>query len=98
MGIGDKVKHATEDLKGKVKEATGKVTDNDDLRDGGQADQAEAHAEHAADRAGETVENAGQQVKGKAREVAGAVTDDEGQQVKGKAEQFGAKAKQQLNR
>ena len=98
VGVGDKAKHATEDLKGKAKEAAGKATDNDDLRAEGQADQGEAHAKQAADKAKDTVSNAGQQAKGKAEEVAGAVTDDEGQQAKGKAEQMAAKAKQHLNK
>lgn len=98
MGVDDKMKHAAENAKGKAKEATGKVTGNDDLRDEGRADQAEAHAEHAADKAKDTVSNAGRQAEGKAREVVGAVTDDEGQQAKGKAEQLAAKAKQHLNK
>lgn len=98
MSTGDKAKHAAEKLKGKAKEATGTVTGNDDLRAEGQADQAEAQAKHAADKAKDTVQNAGQQAKGKAREVAGAVTDDEGQQAKGKVEQLSAKAKQHLNK
>ncbi|GAA1986230.1 CsbD family protein [Catenulispora subtropica] len=98
MGVGDKMKHAAEDLKGKTKEATGKVTGNDELRDEGRYDQDEAHAKHAADKAKDTVENAGRQAKGKVREVAGAVTDDEGQEVKGKAEQEAAKVKQHLNK
>lgn len=98
MSVGDKMKHAAEDLKGKAKEAAGKATDNDDLRAEGRADQDEAHAKRAADKAKDTVENVGQQAKGKAEEVAGAVTDDESQEAKGKAEQLAGKAKQHFNK
>lgn len=98
MGIGDKVKHTAKDAKGKAKEATGSVTGNEDLRTEGQAEQAEAHVQHAADKAKDTVGNVGQEAKGKAKQVTGAVTDDEGKEAKGKAEQVAARAKQHLNK
>ncbi|NUP51951.1 MAG: CsbD family protein [Catenulispora sp.] len=98
MSVGDKMKHTAEDLKGKAKEATGKVTGNDDLRAEGRADQDEAEAKRAADKAKDSAKNLGQEAKGKAREVAGAVTDDESQEAKGKAEQVAAHTKQHLNK
>jgi uncharacterized protein YjbJ (UPF0337 family) len=39
MGIADKAKNAAEDAIGKVKEAVGDVTGNDDLKAEGQKDQ-----------------------------------------------------------
>lgn len=98
MSVGDKAKHAAEDAKGKIKEAAGRTTGNDRMEAEGQADQGEAHAKHAADKAKDSVKNAGQEAKGKVREVAGAVTDDEGAEAKGKVEQLSARAKQHLNK
>lgn len=54
MGIGDKIRNAMEDGKGKVKEATGKVTDNDRLEAEGKADQAKSSTKQA----GENVKDA----------------------------------------
>jgi uncharacterized protein YjbJ (UPF0337 family) len=42
MGTQDKARNAGEDLKGKAKEATGKVTDNESLEAEGKQDQAAA--------------------------------------------------------
>ncbi|GAA2067667.1 hypothetical protein GCM10009839_94230 [Catenulispora yoronensis] len=98
MGIADKVKHTAEDLKGKAKETVGKVTNNDDLRAEGQADQDEAQAKHAADKAKDSAENLGQKAKGKVEEVAGAVTGDDRQEAKGKGEQVAADVKQKFNK
>ena len=42
MGLGDKNKNAAENASGKVKEATGKATDNERLEGEGKADQAKA--------------------------------------------------------
>ena len=49
MTMGDKIKHAGEEAVGKVKEATGKLTDNESLEARGQADQAEANVKQAGD-------------------------------------------------
>ncbi len=42
MGVEDKASNTFKDTKGKVKESTGKATDNEDLESEGKADQAEA--------------------------------------------------------
>ena len=42
MGAMDKAKNLGEDLKGKAKEAAGKVSDNEQLEAEGQGDQAQA--------------------------------------------------------
>lgn len=42
MGAEDKASNKFKDLKGNVKEGTGKATDNEDLENEGKADQAEA--------------------------------------------------------
>ena len=54
MGLDDKISHAAEDAKGKVKEGVGKATDNERLEAEGQADQAGAHVK----KAGENVKDA----------------------------------------
>jgi uncharacterized protein YjbJ (UPF0337 family) len=42
MGVDDRMENTGEDLKGKVKEAAGKVTDNERLEAEGKMDQAKA--------------------------------------------------------
>lgn len=49
MGLGDKIKNAAEDAKGKVKEATGSVTNNESLEAEGKAEQAAASAKKAGE-------------------------------------------------
>ncbi len=56
MGIGDKASNSFEDAKGKVKEQTGRATDDEELEAEGRADQVEAsvkdgveHLKDAAD-------------------------------------------------
>jgi uncharacterized protein YjbJ (UPF0337 family) len=49
MGIGDKAKHAAEDVSGHMKEAAGKMTDNEKLEAEGKMDQAKADVKKAGD-------------------------------------------------
>jgi len=51
MGLDDKIEHAAEEAKGKVKEGVGNATDNDRLKAEGQADQASANIKQAGDKA-----------------------------------------------
>ncbi|MFC0624509.1 CsbD family protein [Kribbella deserti] len=51
MGIGDKLKNAAEGAKGKVKEATGDATDNQDLQAEGEMDQTKADLKQAGEKA-----------------------------------------------
>jgi uncharacterized protein YjbJ (UPF0337 family) len=51
MGMGDKIKHAGEEAKGKVKEATGKATGNRTMQAEGKGDQAAADVKRAGDKA-----------------------------------------------
>ena len=53
----DKVHNAAEDLKGKVKEGVGKLTDNERLEAEGQADQASASAEQAGEKVKDAFKN-----------------------------------------
>ena len=53
MGFGDKVEHLGEELKGKAKEAAGKITDKPDLEAEGQAEQASADVKQAGDKFGD---------------------------------------------
>jgi uncharacterized protein YjbJ (UPF0337 family) len=59
MGLDDKVKHHTDDAKGKAKEATGAVTGNDSLKAEGKDDQGQAKAKEA----GRHAKEAGKQAK-----------------------------------
>ena len=49
MGIDDKARNAAQDLKGKVKEGVGKLTDNESLEAEGKLDQASASAKKAGE-------------------------------------------------
>ncbi|MEV4686639.1 CsbD family protein [Microbacterium sp. LWH3-1.2] len=49
MGLDDDIKHNAEDMKGKVKETVGDVTDNEKLQAEGVADQASAKMKKAGD-------------------------------------------------
>ena len=49
MTMGDKIKHAGEEAVGKVKEAGGKATGDQDLQAEGQGDQAKANVKQAGD-------------------------------------------------
>ena len=57
MGIGDKIQNAAQDAAGKVKEATGKVTDNERLEAEGQADQVAADAKQAGEKVKDVFKN-----------------------------------------
>jgi uncharacterized protein YjbJ (UPF0337 family) len=50
MGIGDKISNKAEELKGKLKEATGKATGDEDLEAEGKVDQAEGKIKQAAEK------------------------------------------------
>ena len=54
MSASDKSENASEDLKGKTKEAAGKATDNEELEAEGKTDQAKADLK----KAGENVKDA----------------------------------------
>jgi uncharacterized protein YjbJ (UPF0337 family) len=60
MAAEDKAAHKVTELKGKAKEAAGDVTDDQDLKAEGQADQAEGKVEQAGDK----VKDAGAKIKG----------------------------------
>jgi len=49
MSAADKIKNAAQGLTGKAKEAAGKVTGNEELQVGGQADQNKADAKKAGE-------------------------------------------------
>lgn len=57
MGLSDKAQHKAEDLAGKAKEATGKVTDNESLEAEGQADQDKAALKSAGDKIKDAVQD-----------------------------------------
>ena len=59
MATTDKASNKAQDIKGKVKEAAGKATGNDNLRSKGKADQAKSSLKDA----GEKVKDAGRKVK-----------------------------------
>ncbi len=49
MGIGDKISNAAQDAKGKIKEATGDATDNEQMQAEGHADQTEASVKQSGE-------------------------------------------------
>ncbi|MDT0165901.1 CsbD family protein [Actinotalea sp. AC32] len=49
MGMDDKIKHAAQEASGKVKEAAGSATNNEELRAEGEADQTKADLKQAGD-------------------------------------------------
>lgn len=61
MGIGDKAQNKAQDLGGKAKEAAGKATDDEDLKNEGKGDQVQS----AVKDAGEKVKDAASTVKDK---------------------------------
>jgi uncharacterized protein YjbJ (UPF0337 family) len=63
MGTKDRASNNAQDAKGRVKEATGSITGNDELKNKGKTDQAKAG-----------VKNAGEDVKDAAHNVKDAVT------------------------
>lgn len=50
MGLGDKIKHASEKAGGKGKEAAGEVTGNDRLKAEGKTEQFKAEVKQATDK------------------------------------------------
>ena len=50
MGLGDKIENAKDDLVGKAKEGTGKVTDNERLEAEGKADQTKSDLKQAGEK------------------------------------------------
>jgi len=50
MGLDDKISNAAQDAKGKVKETTGKATDDERLEAEGKADQASADLKQAGEK------------------------------------------------
>lgn len=50
MGLDDKIKNAAEEAKGKVKEAAGDATDNEELEAEGKSDQAKANLKQAGEK------------------------------------------------
>ena len=55
MGFDDKVDNKSEELKGRAKEAVGSVTDDDELKNEGRADQAESSVKQAGEKAKDAV-------------------------------------------
>jgi uncharacterized protein YjbJ (UPF0337 family) len=55
MTMGDKIKHAAEEVGGKLKEGAGNVTGNQQMEAEGQGDQASAHVKQAGDKAKDAV-------------------------------------------
>jgi uncharacterized protein YjbJ (UPF0337 family) len=49
MGTGDDMKHGAEEMKGKVKESVGDMTDNERLQAEGKMDQTKANLKQAGD-------------------------------------------------
>ena len=57
MGLDDKIEHAAEEAKGKVKEGAGRASGNERLEAEGQAGQASANVKQAGDKAKDAVDD-----------------------------------------
>ena len=57
MGLGDKIENMKDDLVGKGKEGTGKVTDNERLEAEGRGDQTAADAKQAGEKVKDVFKN-----------------------------------------
>lgn len=57
MGLDDKLNNSKDDLLGKAKEATGKVTDNERLEAEGKGDQSAADAKQAGEKIKDVFKN-----------------------------------------
>lgn len=57
MGLDDKLEHAAEEAKGKVKEGVGRATDDERLEAEGRGDQASANVKQAGDKAADAVDD-----------------------------------------
>jgi uncharacterized protein YjbJ (UPF0337 family) len=58
VGTGDKIDNQAEVLKGKVKEAAGRTTDDPELEVEGQGDQAKGHVKQAGEKVKDAVKDA----------------------------------------
>jgi uncharacterized protein YjbJ (UPF0337 family) len=58
MTMGDKIKHTTEGMAGKAKEAAGKMTGNEDLEAKGRREQTAAEVKKAGDKLGDAAKRA----------------------------------------
>ena len=58
MAIGDKIEHAAQDVKGKVKEGVGKATGNESVEAEGKGDQASASVKQAGDNVADAAKDA----------------------------------------
>ena len=58
MGLDDKIKNAAKDAEGKIQEAAGKATDNQEAQAKGKAKQAEASARKAGENVKDGVKDA----------------------------------------
>jgi uncharacterized protein YjbJ (UPF0337 family) len=63
MGLGDKAENKGEDLKGRVMEAAGAATDDDELRKEGRADQGESKVKQAGEHVKDAVSDAKDAIK-----------------------------------
>ena len=63
MGFDDKVDNKGEELKGRAKEAVGAVTDDDELKNEGRADQAESSVKQAGEHVKDAVDDIKDAVK-----------------------------------
>ena len=57
MGLDDKIKNKSEDLTGKIKEATGRATDDESLEAEGRGDQAKSDLKQAGEKVKDAFKN-----------------------------------------
>lgn len=57
MGMGDKISNKAEELKGKAKEAAGKLTDDEELEAEGKVDQGKSNLKQAGEKVKDAVKD-----------------------------------------
>ena len=94
----DQAKGTAREIKGKIKEEYGDVTDNPRLEDEGRQEKQWGRWQKDAGRAQGVVQGAAREVKGAAKSAAGRLTDNERLRGEGEAERVAGKIERKLNK
>src|SRR5215212_8461660 len=93
----ERIKGKAEELKGKVKGATGDLIDDEQLQAEGRAEELKGKTRQEGAKAAERAHAAGEELKGKFKGAAGDLIDDEQLQAEGRAEELKGQARQKAN-
>jgi uncharacterized protein YjbJ (UPF0337 family) len=93
----EKLRGTAQNIKGKVKEALGNLTDDPITANEGRAEQVVGQGRVEDAKAAERVKGAGENIGGKIKGAVGTLLDDEQLEAEGKAEELKGKARQKTN-